>query len=212
MKKQKIIIIDYGIGNVRSISNCLKKIGYKSELTSDHNKILSADKLILPGVGAFKKGMDNLILRGLDETIVEYVNKGKPLLGICLGMQMIMTESQEFGVTKGLNLIQGKVIKLKSSNKNLILPHVSWNELLEPEMNTWKDTILENHNSYDSTYFVHSFVACPENKNNILSYSNYSGISFCSSIYNNMVFGVQFHPEKSGEAGMKILDNFINIK
>jgi glutamine amidotransferase len=213
MMKKNIVILDYGLGNVKSISNALRKIGIEPNLTSNLDLILKADSLILPGVGAFSKGIDNLKQKGLFEAIHEYVKTGKPLLGICLGMQMLMDQSEEFGTNNGLGLIKGKVIKLPNSKDfKEKIPHVSWNEINEPKIGLWNETILDRIDNKSDFYFVHSFYTVPKFESNILATTNYAGIDFCSAIQNENVFGTQFHPEKSGKMGLLILSNFINLK
>lgn len=207
----KISIIDYEIGNVKSIINALKKIGIEPLLTHDKETILTSDGLILPGVGAFAYGMDNLQKYGLIEVINNFVNTKKPFMGICLGMQMLMEESEEFGITKGLGLIEGKVIKLPIQNSNYEkLPHVSWNEISKHNI-AWENTIFNNIQEQSDMYFVHSFVATPIHEENILSTTEYSDYRFCSAIKKDNIYGCQFHPEKSGEIGLKIMQNFVNI-
>lgn len=207
----KIAIIDYEIGNVKSIINAFIKIGMEPILTNDKETILNSDGLILPGVGAFAYGMANLHKYGLQEIIYDFVNTQKPFMGICLGMQMLMEESEEFGITKGLGLIEGKVIKLPIQNSNYEkLPHISWNEISTKNIN-WENTILDNIEEYTDMYFVHSFVAFPRNEENILSMTEYSDYKFCSAVKKNNIYGCQFHPEKSGEKGLKIMQNFVNL-
>ena len=171
-----LTIIDYNIGNVKSIINSLEKVGANVLLTRDEDVILNSDGVILPGVGAFSHGMKKLKEYDLDKTITRYVAKNKPLLGVCLGMQLLFSESEEFGVCKGLNLIEGKVTKLKTLNSRYEkLPHVSWNEISEPNYLTWENTIMERLNSSSNMYFVHTFAAEPVNQQNILSTTEYSG-------------------------------------
>lgn len=207
----KIAIIDYEIGNVKSIINAFKKIEIEPILTNQRDIIMNSDGLILPGVGAFTQGMKNLEKYGLHEIIYDFVNTKKPFMGICLGMQMLMEESEEFGITKGLGLIEGKVIKLPVQNPNCEkLPHVSWNEISTKNI-SWKNTILDDLEEYTDMYFVHSFVASPKNEENILSITEYSDYKFCSSVKKENIYGCQFHPEKSGEQGLKIIQNFVNL-
>ncbi|WP_026803572.1 imidazole glycerol phosphate synthase subunit HisH [Aliarcobacter lanthieri] len=207
----KIAIIDYEIGNVKSIINAFIKIGIEPILTNDREAILSSDGLILPGVGAFAHGMGNLKKYGLEKIIYEFVNTQKPFMGICLGMQMLMDESEEFGVTKGLGLIEGKVIKLPVQNPSYEkLPHVSWNEISTKNIN-WKNTILDDIEEYADMYFVHSYITSPKNDGNILATTEYSDYKFCSSIKKDNIYGCQFHPEKSGEKGLKIMQKFVNL-
>ena len=206
-----IAVIDYGIGNVRSILSAFENQGANVFLTRDKNKILESDGVILPGVGAFSHGMDSLNKHGLVDIIKEYVESNKPFMGICLGMQMLFEESEEFGVTKGLGLISGKVVKLPTKDsQNEKLPHVSWNELNSGKIQ-WPNTVLENIKEGSDMYFVHSFVAQPNNESNVLSTTEYSGYNFCSSVKSGNIYGCQFHPEKSGKIGLKIVKNFIRM-
>jgi glutamine amidotransferase len=204
---KKVCVIDYGIGNVRSIMNALKRVGADPVLSNQHNVIIDSDALVLPGVGAFGKGMENLNSRNLAPSIYDFVNSGKPFLGICLGMQMMLEESDEFGINKGLGLIPGKVQKLDVVNEKL--PHISWNELKEPYQGQWAKSPLRDVSA--SVYFVHTYAANPSNPKHILSYTTYDNNSFCSAVIHENVFGVQFHPEKSGETGLKILMNFVKF-
>lgn len=206
-----ITIIDYDIGNVKSIINALEKVNVKPLLSRKKEDILNADGVILPGVGAFKYGMDSLEKYDLITTILEYTNSDKPFLGICLGMQMLLEESEEFGFTRGLGIIEGKIVKLPVLNSDYEkLPHVSWNEITPKDI-TWKNTILENIIDKSDMYFVHSYVAMPNNESNILSQTVYSDYSFTSSIKKGNVYGCQFHPEKSGVLGLEIINNFVKI-
>ena len=207
----KIVIIDYDVGNVRSMLNAFKKVGVNPILSNNEEEILSADGVILPGVGAFAHGMENLKKYNLVEIIKKYTDTNKPFMGICLGMQMLLDESEEFVNTKGLGLISGKVIKLPTQNKIYEkLPHVSWNEIKEKKTK-WNNTILNNVEQQSDVYFVHSFITNLDNEDEVLSTTVYSDYEFCSSIKKDNIYGCQFHPEKSGEIGLKIIENFINI-
>ena len=207
----KIVLIDYGIGNIKSITNAFENHGVEVVLSRKREIILKANGLVLPGVGAFSHGMNNLHKYKLVDTIKDYVKTGKPLLGICLGMQMLLEESQEFGINKGLGLIKGKVIKLPLEELSQAkLPHISWNGI-KPYNISWNNTILNNIKINSDMYFVHSFVASPKNKNEILSITDYFGVEFCSSIKKNNIYGCQFHPEKSSSMGLSIIENFIKI-
>jgi imidazole glycerol-phosphate synthase subunit HisH len=207
----KIVIIDYDVGNVRSMINAFKKVGVNPILSNNEEEILSADGIVLPGVGAFAHGMENLKKYNLVEIIKKYTDTNKPFMGICLGMQMLLDESEEFVNTKGLGLISGKVIKLPTQNKIYEkLPHVSWNEIKEKKTK-WNNTILNNVEQQSDVYFVHSFITNLDNEDEVLSTTVYSDYEFCSSIKKDNIYGCQFHPEKSGEIGLKIIENFINI-
>mgnify|MGYP005626896225 FL=1 len=207
----KIVIIDYDVGNVRSMINAFKKVGVNPILSNNEEEILSADGIVLPGVGAFAHGMENLKKYNLVEIIKKYTDTNKPFMGICLGMQMLLDESEEFVNTKGLGLISGKVIKLPTQNKIYEkLPHVSWNEIKEKKTK-WNNTILNNVEQQSDVYFVHSFITNLDNEDEVLSTTVYSDYEFCSSIKKDNIYGCQFHPEKSGEIGLRIIENFVNI-
>jgi imidazole glycerol-phosphate synthase subunit HisH len=208
----QIAIVDYDIGNVKSIINALEKVGAKVFITRDKAEILNADGAILPGVGAFSHGMEKLTEYGLDIVVKEYASLGKPLLGICLGMQMLFSESEEFGVSKGLGLISGKIKKLETLNPDFEkLPHVSWNEIKKPTVLDWDKTILANLDDARNMYFVHTYAAHPEDETNILSVTEYSSYEFCSSVKKENIYGCQFHPEKSAIDGLSIMKNFVNL-
>jgi imidazole glycerol-phosphate synthase subunit HisH len=174
--KRRIVILDYGIGNVRSISNAFERIGADPILTNDSDTLMNADAVVLPGVGAFGKGMSNLNERGLVPEIHGYVATGRPFFGICLGMQLLMDESEEFGLTQGLGLIKGKVKRMPVTVEQK-LPHVSWNGLLRPDVNKWRGTFLDTVPENANVYFVHSFVAVPNDENDILARTTYGGVS-----------------------------------
>jgi len=205
----KIAVIDYDIGNVKSIINAFKKYDIETILTKEKKVILEANGIVLPGVGAFAHGMENLKKYGLIDILNEYVKTNKPFLGICLGMQMLLEESEEFSITKGLGYIKGKVIKLPIKNDEK-LPHVSWNEIKQKNID-WKRTVLDGIKPNSDMYFVHSFIAVPNDENNILATTKYGGYEFCSAVKKDNIYGTQFHPEKSGEIGLKVIENFIKI-
>ena len=212
MRESPIAILDYGIGNTRSISNALEALGEASLLTRDPEDILGAKGLIFPGVGAFSKGMENLHSFELIPVLHDYVATGKAFLGICLGMQMLFERSEEFGLTQGLGLIPGKVIKMPlNDEEDLKLPHISWNSVLEPEPGKWENTILKGITTDEEAYFVHSFVGVPAETRHLLAVTNYGSRSFCSAVKSENIYGVQFHPEKSRNTGLNILRNLINL-
>ena len=198
-----ITIIDYGMGNLKSVYNALKKVNFDCQISSEVTDIEMADKLILPGVGAFKDAMDNLQNLDLILPIRKKVNDGCPLLGICLGMQMLFDEGYECELRKGLGFIEGK-IKLMNSKENLKIPHIGWNRL---EFNR-ENKILNNINKESFVYYVHSFMATEMIDENLIAYSKYGVINIPGIVNKGNVYGMQFHPEKSGEVGLKILKNF----
>ena len=208
MNKKKITIIDYGCGNIFSLRRILEKLNLDVEVTKDSEKIINSDKIILPGVGAFKIGIDNLKKYNLDESINSFLNKGNYLLGICLGMQLLMEKSEEFGNHIGLGLIKGDVTKL-DNKKYYPIPHIGWTQI-ETETNSIKNNfILDEIKDRSYFYFIHSFQVKTRLKDETLSFSRYGDNCFSSVINSKNIFGTQFHPEKSGKVGEKLLLNFI---
>jgi imidazole glycerol-phosphate synthase subunit HisH len=206
----KIVIIDYGIGNVQSITNILLLYGdMKVILSSDEQEILNADAVILPGVGAFKKAMEELQKRDLPNKLRKFIDTKKPFLGICLGMQLLFDKSEEFGMTNGLGFIKGKVKKFPDV-KGYKLPHVAWCNISKGSID-WKNTILKNTTDNDSFYFVHTFICYPDDQEVILSTTNYCEVDYCSSILSDNIYATQFHPEKSAASGIKVIKNFIEL-
>mgnify|MGYP006185154131 CR=1 FL=1 len=204
----KLVIIDYGIGNTKSLINAFKKIGLNDVVLSDDEEtIYGSDLIILPGVGAYGNAMLELKKRGLVKIITNYSKLNKPIIGICLGMQLLFDSSQEFGSYKGLGLIGGKVIKFPANISDKI-PHVSWNKLKFKNKNS---KLYSTINKDDSFYFVHSYICVPKNKLETLTTTNYGGIDFCSSVKKNHIYGYQFHPEKSSTKGLQLLKNLINL-
>ena len=206
----KIVVVDYGIGNVQSIFNALSQFKDVDVILSDsQDEIMSADGLILPGVGAFKRAMKELKRRNLPNVLSSYILQGKPFLGICLGMQLLFESSEEFGYTEGLGFIKGGV-EYFPGDVNDKLPHVSWNSIEKQELN-WSGTIFSDIKNKDDFYFVHSYICKPKDQSIILSKTQYGGIDFCSSIRQGSIYACQFHPEKSANSGLKVMKNFIDI-
>lgn len=208
-------VIDCGINNLKSILKAFEKIGKRAKKVSTPENIMKSKALVLPGVGAFKKGMDALNKKRLIEPIKQKVREGTPLLGICLGMQLLFSESEEFGVHKGLDLIPGRVISLKSPNElkiyNYRLPHIGWNELKKPsfkEDKEWDNTLLTDTSIGAHVYFVHSFYPVPEDKNNILAVAEYGNQEFCAVVKKDNISATQFHPERSGTLGLQMIKSF----
>ena len=211
---KKVAIIDYGLGNLFSINNACKSVGLDTIITSDKNIINNADALILPGVGAFGDAMDSLNNNNLIQIIYKFVETGKPFLGICLGMQLLFSESEEFGFHKGLNLIKGKVVKFPVINNNgnkILVPQIQWNQIYAEDNNTWEASPLKNISQGAYMHFVHSYYVIPENQKNVLTYSEYEEIRYASSVIKDNIIGIQFHPEKSAKDGLKIYQNWANF-
>lgn len=206
-------ILDYDCGNTESIQNALRAVGQDSVITSDKFKIKNASSLILPGVGAFPAAMAKLQEKDLVEPISRFIGSGKPLLGICLGMQLLMESSSEFEETAGLNVIDGKVVSLKNliaSNSNRRVPNIGWYRTITQDNSSLKN-LLSSTNQGDYFYFVHSFACKPIRRNDILAITEFGDTSFCSVYVKDNVSGVQFHPEKSGKSGLNVLKNFIDL-
>ncbi|MBE3129079.1 MAG: imidazole glycerol phosphate synthase subunit HisH [Actinobacteria bacterium] len=206
--KKNIILIDYQVGNIGSIINMIKKIGYEAKLSDNQKEISSAEKLIFPGVGAFDEGMEKLNKSGLIPILIDKViNQKTPILGICLGMQLL-TEKSEEGNLPGLGWIKGETKKFKFKEEdNLRVPHMGWNTVHPMRTNSiFRD--LEDNPRF---YFVHSFYVDSHDSNDVLGITNY-GHDFASVIEKENIFGVQFHPEKSHRFGMKLLKNFIELQ
>ena len=198
------IIIDYGMGNLRSVEKALESVGGRPRISADPEAVKNAERLILPGVGAFGDAMENLRRTGMDAAIREAVGAGVPLLGLCLGLQLLFTHSEEFGSHQGLNLIPGKVRKFDGAD--LRVPHIGWNQIEDLQPNP----LLEHIQDGSYFYFVHSLYVEPDNSADVLSRTAY-GLRFCSIACRNNVWGAQFHPEKSQDNGKRLLENFLAI-
>ncbi|HTP06081.1 MAG TPA: imidazole glycerol phosphate synthase subunit HisH [Nitrospirota bacterium] len=199
-----IAIIDYGMGNLRSVQKGFERMGHEVVVTNDAKTIMDASKVVLPGVGAFPDCMRNLREYGLIDAVHKTIRSGKPFLGICLGLQLLFTESEEFGISKGLDIIKGRVIRFKGPEfADLKIPHMGWNSIsIKQRVPALQDVPDNSH-----VYFVHSFHVVPEDKSVIATTTPY-GIEFVSSIWKDNIFAVQFHPEKSQGLGLSILKRF----
>ena len=211
----EIVIVDYGAGNVLNVKRAFEKLSVRVCLTSDAEGLLGAQHIVLPGVGAFHTAMKRLSSLGLDEALIEASNKGVSILGICLGMQLLLDESDEFYTTQGLGIIPGRVKPIPNKTSNgapVKIPHVGWNELVPSgEESTWDSILLKGYSADDSLYFVHSFMAdhlCDQNR---LADCVYEGYRIPAVIIKDNVVGCQCHPEKSGEVGLNILRNFMAL-
>ncbi len=202
--KQKIGLIDYGMGNLKSVFKAFEKMGAKCEIITSGEKLLKMDKAVLPGVGAIKDCMENLKRLELVEPIYEFISSGKYFLGICLGMQALLEKSFEFGEVNALGIIKGEVVKFENLG-NLPIPHMGWNSIIIKK----ESPLFYGIKSGDFFYFAHSYyVKLKNKKENEMSETEY-GIYFTSSINKDNVFGVQFHPEKSQKKGLQLIENFI---
>lgn len=205
-----VSIIDFRVGNIYSVVQACNEIGLKVSLTSNYEEILNSDGVILPGVGAFSTAMENLRNEGLDIAVKDFVLSGKPFMGICLGLQLLFTESKEFGNTKGLDIIQGEVLKFNNNDKKV--PQVGWNTIYQQDEQLWKNSPLKSIGQNEYMYFVHSFYVKPSLDKFILSKTKYHNFEYCSSVKKNNIFATQFHPEKSGKKGLEIYKNWSNSK
>ncbi|GFO53206.1 imidazole glycerol phosphate synthase subunit HisH [Geomonas sp. Red276] len=206
-----IAIIDYGMGNLRSVQKGFEKVGFEAVVTSDPKVLLDAERVVLPGVGAFRDCIRNLEEGGFIDPIFQVIQAGKPFLGICLGLQLLFTESEEFGIHKGLNIIPGKVHRfpegMEEAGEDLKVPHMGWNQIAVKKESPVFAGIADGSN----VYFVHSYYVKPEDDSVVASTTRY-GIDFCSSIWKDNVVATQFHPEKSQEKGLAMLKNFATMK
>jgi imidazole glycerol-phosphate synthase subunit HisH len=202
-KMADIAIIDYGVGNLRSIEKAFAVGGAHAVVSADWQVLLDARALVLPGVGAFRACMKALTERGFDRLIMEQVGKGTPLLGVCVGMQMLFDRSEEFGNTQGLGLLRGSVRRF---NEDLVVPHVGWNQVEQRQTHT----LLSGIEDRSFFYFVHSYFCAAEDASIVLGETEY-GDSYPSMVAKGNIAGVQFHPEKSQRAGLQLLTNFARI-
>ena len=198
-------VIDYGMGNRRSVEKALEHVGAEVTVTSDHDELRAADGLVLPGVGAFPQAMHNLEALGLPELIRELVGEGTPLLGICLGMQLLFESSEEIAPTEGLGLIAGEVTRLRAGG--LRIPHIGWNEVRFERSSPLTAELPEPGSAF---YHVHSYAARPSDPAAVIGSTEY-GERFATVVGRASVFGVQFHPEKSSRNGLRMLDGFVEV-
>lgn len=212
LKRKKVAIVDYQLSNLFSVKNACEHVGLNAEITSDPKVVLNSDAVVLPGVGAFGDAMNNLNKYGLTSAIKEFVNSGRPFMGVCLGMQLIFDESGEFGRHKGLGLIKGTVEKFPKNvnGHSLIIPQIGWNRIYSPKnkRGLWNRTCLGGIREGQFMYFVHSFYVLPKESKDVLATTEYDGFQYTSAILKNNIFAVQFHPEKSAKEGIYIYRRF----
>jgi len=205
----RVAVIDYEMGNLFSVRHACRHVGLNAFMTSNGKDILRADAAILPGVGAFGKAMGNLVCLDMVSPIKEFIASGKPFMGICLGMQLLFSESEEFGVTSGLNVVEGRIVKFPPATDPCMrvkVPHIGWSRVSCPreKADFWKRSPLSRVPSGAHMYFVHSFYPIPEDKEIILSFTTYGETAFCSCVMKDNLFATQFHPEKSAALGLQI--------
>jgi len=205
-------LIDYGMGNLHSVAKALEKVGGEVALVKQADAIEQYDKIVLPGVGAFRDCMATLKDTGMADAIKDTVAKGTPFLGICLGMQVLMTRSYEFGIHAGLNLIEGEVKPFPEDHvqRGFKIPHMGWNDVVLPQGTP--HPVLQGIEQGDQVYYVHSYYCAPRNPDDLLAACSYGDFPFASVIGRDNVLGMQFHPEKSQKVGMTLLQGFINWK
>ena len=218
MPNQQFAILDYHIGNIGSLKNAFDRLGFEVNVTLDKDEIAEATAIILPGVGQFTEAIRNLHESDLVDFLKEMAMDGKPMLGICLGMQLLMTRSEECNDYEGLNIVPGQVQRFTEPShdgESYKIPQIGWNGLLSPNGQSpsivWKNTLLEGLDEGVQSYFLHSYSVEPDDPRHVISRTDYGGRSFCSVIRDGMVWGCQFHPERSGQVGLTILKNFASL-
>ncbi len=213
---RSVHIVDYGIGNLLSVARAIERIGGEPRLTRDGDEIASAERLILPGVGAFEACMTTLTGYGLVEPTTAFARSGRPFLGICVGMQMLFDHSVEFGQHAGLGLLPGYIGPIPQSDRHGVrkVPHIGWGTLaLPPRRTAWTGTVLDSATpGSTAAYFLHSFSALPTDDSDWLAVADYSGYPVCAAVARDNLIGCQFHPEKSGPAGLEILARFMALQ
>jgi len=196
-----ITVVDYGVGNLHSVAKALEKVGAETRVTSDWKDVGKSDGVVLPGVGAFKDSMDAMHRSDLAKAIQDFIASGKPFLGVCVGLQMLFSESEEFGVSKGLGIFPGRVVRFAGGQK---VPHMGWNQI---KVRKDGNPLLKGVPDGERLYFVHSYYVVPE-KGSIVAATTDYGVDFTCMVWEKNVFGTQFHPEKSQSAGLRIYENF----
>lgn len=210
-RKPQVAIVDHGLGNLFSVKHACECVGMVATITPDRQEILAADAVILPGVGAFGDAMQTLRRLDLVRVLQDIAQSSTPLIGICLGVQLLMSRSYEFGCHEGLGIIDGVVVRLehpRERGRDLKVPQVGWNRI-STAADGWSDTLLRNVPDHEFMYFVHSYVVQPADPTVVLSTTRYGDIDFCSSVRRGSVFACQFHPERSGPQGLRVYRNLV---
>lgn len=208
-----IHVVDYGVGNLYSVARAIEKVGGTARLTADADEIAGADRLLLPGVGAFRDGMEGLRRTGVIDAISDFASSGRPLLGICLGMQMLATESSEYGLHGGLGIIPGRVeaiapVSVLGARRKV--PFIGWAELEPTRDHGFADTLLSDVANGDSIYLVHSYQFLPDDPADLLATYLYDGEPISAVVARDNIIGCQFHPEKSARVGLRLIERFLN--
>ena len=211
-----VVVVDYGLGNLKSVCRSFSKVGAEVTLTSSPEDVANAERLVLPGVGAYGNAMSRIRDLELIGGIQSFAAKQRPFLGICLGMQLLLESSEEFGSCEGLGVIPGVVRPIPTGSgapgTGIKVPHIGWSQLSEDNQSAkWESTLFRRVKAEDYFYFVHSFMACPKNDEHTLATYEYDGIDIVGAVVLGNIVGCQFHPEKSGQAGLKILEEFMEI-
>lgn len=211
MLKKKAVIVDYGCGNLTSIKRAIEYLNFNALITNDHNEIINAERLILPGVGNFGFAMNSVNKLNLKDSIMAFINSQKPFLGICLGMQLMFQDSEEdLFKEKGLGIFEGSVKKIPQKER-VIIPRVGWYSLSDENSSLLQNKIFSNISFKDKFYFIHSYGIMNKSENDRKLYNEYSGTQICTAIIKNNIFLFQFHPEKSSSQGLEIYKNFFSI-
>lgn len=211
-----VTVLDYGMANLLNVVRAFEHCGAHVTIAEDAAEVPRADRLVVPGVGAFRDTMDEMTARGFDDAIREYVQTGRPMFGICVGMQMLFDASEEFGEHAGLGILPGRVVAVPSTTvagEPQRVPHIGWNDLVEPEGGRdWRGTLLAPvDHSRSAVYFVHSYAAVPENHEDRLADCYYGGHRISSAVQHDQVMATQFHPERSGELGLRLISLFQSL-
>lgn len=209
-----VILVDYGVGNLLSVARAIEACGANVILTDDASKIARAERVVLPGVGAIGDCLAELRRRNLIEPVLAFARGGRPMLGICVGMQVLLDVGEEFGEHQAFGLVPGRVQPIPNTaadGSRHKIPHIGWNSINPPPGRDWGNTILKHIQPGSSCYFVHSFTAVPEDPENLLAVADYNGRQITAAVQVGRVFGVQFHPEKSGKVGLQIMTTFLEL-
>lgn len=207
--ERRVVVVDYGLGNLSSVERALRHLGAAPEISADPRALEAAPRAVLPGVGAFGTAMRNLRERGLVEPLRAFAAARRPLLGVCLGMQLFMERSEEGGVHEGLGIVRGRVSRL-AARPGLKIPHIGWSALA-PQARAWNGTVLQGLEPGAALYFVHSYFVAPEDPRDVLATTAYGDNRYCAVLQRDSLAGCQAHPEKSSAAGLRILQNFLEM-